>query len=177
MRVLAVAIADGNPLQLIEATKAHVPELMTWFPTEHSCRVWGGPQFRFPFTVETFLADSKLTSLASYALVRESAELCAFGQFYLRVGRCHLARLVVAPSHRGQGFGTRLIEMLLREGHQSLGVTESSLFVHVGNTSAIALYERLGFTRASYPEPGLAIPNSLYMISSALIDDASSSSS
>jgi ribosomal protein S18 acetylase RimI-like enzyme len=152
------------PLQLIKATNAHVPELMTWFPTAHSCRVWGGPEFRFPFTVETFLADSKLLSLASYALIRELGELCGFGQFYLRVGRCHLARLAVAPSHRGQGFGTQLIEMLRREGQTTLGVTESSLFVHVSNTSAIALYERLGFTRAPYPEPGLAIPNSLYMI-------------
>ena len=99
-------------LLLIEATKAHVPEIMTWFPTEHSCRVWGGPEFRFPMTVETFLADSKLLSLASYALIRESAELCGFGQFYLRIGRCHLSRLAVAPAHRGQGFGTQLIEML-----------------------------------------------------------------
>ena len=157
-------MVDGNPLLLIEATKAHVPEIMTWFPTEHSCRVWGGPQFRFPFTVETFLADSKLMSLASYALIRESAELCGFGQFYLRVGRCHLGRLAVAPAHRGRGLGTQLIEMLLREGKKTLGVTESSLFVHLSNTAAIALYERLGFTRSPDPEPGLAIPNSLYMI-------------
>jgi ribosomal protein S18 acetylase RimI-like enzyme len=137
---------------------------MTWFPTEHSCRVWGGPEFRFPFTPETFLADSKLTSLPSYVLIREKAELCGFGQFYLRVGRCHLSRLVVAPAHRGRGLGTQLIEMLLREGKKTLGVTQSSLFVHVTNTSAIALYERLGFTRTPYPEPGFDIPNSYYMI-------------
>ena len=157
-------IVDGNPLVLIEATQAHVPELMTWFPTEHSCRIWGGPEFRFPFTAETFLADSKLMSLQSYALIGESAELCGFGQYYLRVGRCHLSRLAVAPAYRGRGLGTRLIEMLQREGKKALGVTESSLFVHVTNTSAIALYERLGFTRSAYPEPGLGIPNAFYMI-------------
>jgi ribosomal protein S18 acetylase RimI-like enzyme len=149
---------------LIEATQAHVPQIMTWFPTEHSCRVWGGPEFRFPFTAETFLADSKLTRLPSYALMGESTELCGFGQFYLRVGRCHLSRLAVAPAYRGRGLGTQLIEMLLREGKKTLGVTQGSLFVHVTNTAAIALYERLGFTHSPYPEPGLAIPNSLYMI-------------
>lgn len=150
--------------QLIEATQAHVPQMMTWFPTEHSCRVWGGPEFRFPFTVETFLADSKLLRLSSYVLIRESAELCGFGQFYLRVGRCHLSRLAVAPAYRGRGLGTQLIEMLLHEGKKTLGVAQGSLFVHVSNTAAQALYERLGFTRSPYPEPGLAIPNSLYMI-------------
>jgi ribosomal protein S18 acetylase RimI-like enzyme len=157
---------DNLPVQLIEATKAHVPQMMTWFPTEHSCRVWGGPEFRFPFTAETFLADSKLTAIPSYAMIRESAELCGFGQFYLRAGRCHLSRLAVASAYRGRGLGTQLIEMLLREGKKTLGVTQSSLFVHVTNTSAIALYERLGFTRFPYPEPGLEIPNSCYMISS-----------
>jgi ribosomal protein S18 acetylase RimI-like enzyme len=84
----------------------------------------------------------------------------------LRVGRCHLSRLAVAPAHRGRGLGTQLIEMLLREAKKTLGITQSSLFVHVTNTSAIALYERLGFTRSPYPEPGLEIPNSYYMISS-----------
>jgi ribosomal protein S18 acetylase RimI-like enzyme len=139
--------------------------MMTWFPTEHSCHVWGGPEFRFPFTAESFLADSKLTRLPSYALIRESAELCGFGQFYLRAGRCHLSRLAVAPGHRGRGLGTQLIKMLVQEGTKTLGVTQSSLFVHITNTFAIALYERLGFARSPYPEPGLEIPNTYYMIS------------
>jgi len=139
---------------------------MTWFATEHSCRVWGGPEFRFPFTAETFLADSALARLPSYALIRESAELCGFGQFYLRAGRCHLSRLAVAPAHRGRCLGTQLIERLLQEGKKKLGITQSSLFVHVTNTSAIALYERLGFMRCAYPDPGLEIPNCYYMISS-----------
>jgi ribosomal protein S18 acetylase RimI-like enzyme len=156
---------DDLRVQLTEATEAHVLQIMPWFPTEHSCHVWGGREFRFPFTAETFLADSKLTSLSSYALIGESAELYGFGQFYLRVGRCHLARLAVAPAHRSRGLGTQLIEMLQREGKKTLGVTQSSLFVHLTNTSAIALYERLGFTRSPYPEPGVANPNSLYMIS------------
>jgi ribosomal protein S18 acetylase RimI-like enzyme len=139
---------------------------MTWFPDEHSCRVWGGPAFRFPFTPETFLTDSKFAEFASYVLIREPAELCAFGQFYLRAGRCHLGRLAVAPSQRGRGVGTQLIRMLMREGTKALGVTESSLFVHITNTSALALYNRLGFTRASYPEPDRMIPDSYYMIAS-----------
>jgi ribosomal protein S18 acetylase RimI-like enzyme len=151
-------------VQLVEATRAHLPQIMAWFPTEHGCRVWGGPEFRFPFTAETFLADSKVTSLPSYVLVEEG-EPCGFGQFYLRAGRCHLSRLAVAPAARGRGLGTRLIELLLRMGKTTLGVTESSLFVHVTNTSAIALYERLGFASSAYPEPGLEIPDSHYMIS------------
>ncbi len=36
-----------DSVQLIEVAKAHVPQIMTWFPTEHSCRVWGGPEFYY----------------------------------------------------------------------------------------------------------------------------------
>ena len=155
---------DNHTLHFVKATETHVPQIMTWFPDEHSCRVWGGPAFRFPFTLETFLTDSKLAELPSYVLIRDPAELCAFGQFYLRAGRCHLGRLAVAPTQRGRGVGTELIRMLIREGKKTLGVTESSLFVHVTNTSALALYQRLGFKCTSYPEPDLMIPDSHYMI-------------
>ena len=155
---------DNHTLHFVNATETHVPQIMTWFPDELSCRVWGGPAFRFPFTPETFLTDSKLAELPSYVLIRDPAELCAFGQFYLRAGRCHLSRLAVAPTQRGRGVGTELIRLLIREGKKTLGVTESSLFVHVTNTSALALYQRLGFKCASYPEPGLMIPDSHYMV-------------
>jgi ribosomal protein S18 acetylase RimI-like enzyme len=157
---------DNHTLQFIKATETHALHIMTWFPDELSCRVWGGPAFRFPFTPETFLTDSKFAELSSYVLIREPPELCAFGQFYLRAGRCHLGRLAVAPTQRGRGVGTQLIRMLMQEGTKTLGVTESSLFVHITNTSAMALYQRLGFTCASYPEPGLMLPNSHYMIAS-----------
>jgi ribosomal protein S18 acetylase RimI-like enzyme len=155
---------DNPRLQFIKATEAHASQIMAWFPDEHSCRVWGGPAFRFPFTLETFVADSKLAEAPSYVLIRDPAELCAFGQFYLRAGRCHLARLAVAPAERGRGIGTELIRMLVQEGTRSLGVTESSLFVHITNTSALALYQRLGFACAAYPEPDQMLPNSHYMI-------------
>jgi len=157
---------DSHTLQFVKATETHAPQIITWFPDARSCRVWGGPAFRFPITPETFLTDSKLTEVPSYVLICELAELCAFGQFYLRAGRCHLARLAVAPTQRGRGVGTQLIRILMREGTKTLGVAESSLFVHVTNTSALALYQRLGFSCASYPEPHGMIPDSHYMIAS-----------
>ena len=123
---------------------------MCWFPSRETCQIWGGPEFRFPFTAETFRADCHL-ELPSWVLLNGRGTLCGFGQYYLRAARCHLARLAIAPSLRGRGLGTRLIELLSAEGKAALGVEHCSLFVSIANTNAMALYERLGFARAAYP--------------------------
>jgi hypothetical protein len=58
-----------NSLRLAPAAVSHMAELMEWFPTRESCAVWGGPDFRFPFTPASFIEDSKLQSLASFVLI------------------------------------------------------------------------------------------------------------
>ena len=37
-----------SPLQLVKATLEHLLRMGSWFPSQDSCRVWGGPEFRFP---------------------------------------------------------------------------------------------------------------------------------
>lgn len=151
-------------LLLLPASREHVLQMTHWFPSRESCIVWGGQVFRFPFTAETFLADCRWSELPSYALMKRSGELCGFGQYYLRAGRCHLARLAIAPSQRGRGCGTWLIENLMRIGTGELRVNECSLFVNVSNAAAIALYERLGFTRTPHPETTIESSTSHYMV-------------
>jgi ribosomal protein S18 acetylase RimI-like enzyme len=152
-----------EPLKLVPATPAYLLEIMCWFPSRESCQAWGGPEFRFPFTVESFRADCHLAELPSFVLLDASGTLCGFGQYYLRAARCHLARLVVAPAHRGRGFGMRSIELLSEKGKAALGVSQCSLFVSLKNTRAMALYERLGFARAEYPgDP--PVPGCHYMV-------------
>ena len=148
--------------ELVPATLAHLLQMMSWFPSGESCRVWGGPEFRFPFTAETFRADCHL-ELPSFALLDAGGELCGFGQYYLRARRCHLARLVIAPAHRGRGLGTELIDRLAQAGRAALGVEHCSLFVSSANPSAMALYQRLGFAPSDQPaDPTL--PGARYMI-------------
>jgi len=156
-------MTGGQPLTLASATPLQLLEMMNWFPSAESCRIWGGPEFRFPFTAENFRADCQLLDRPSFALLDAAAALCGFGQYYLRAGRCHLARLVIAPTCRGRGFGTTLIELLAAEGKAALGVDQCSLFVSTTNTAALALYQRRGFARAEYPG-GPGLPGAYYMV-------------
>ena len=155
--------------QLQAFDEAWLPELMGWFGHADACRVWGGPSFRFPFTRDTFRADARLDSLATFALTIDDATLIGFGQYYLRAGRCHLGRLAIAPAHRGRGLGGALVRELCRIGSADLGVETYSLFVLPGNERAIRLYERLGFAPARYPEPDPSFDDCVYMVASRVV--------
>lgn len=148
--------------------EAWLPELMRWFGDAVACRVWGGPSFRFPFTRDTFRADARLGSLATFALTADEMPLLGFGQYYLRAGRCHLARLAIAPGQRGRGLGGTLVRELCRIGSAELGVDTYSLFVLPGNERAIRLYERLGFAPARYPEPDPSFDDCVYMVAASI---------
>ena len=84
--------------------------------------------------------------MVAYSLLAQDQSLCAFGPYYLRTGRCHLARLIVAPRHRGKGLGGRLIVELSRIGCRELGVDACSLLVLPDNTNALRCYEKLAFS-------------------------------
>ena len=147
---------------------AHLAHLMGWFADESACRSWGGPGFRFPFTETTFREDTRFGTLRTWSLVDAEDELLAFGQYYLRVGRCHLAHLAVKPEFRGHRVGERLVLELCRVGSGELRVDSYSLFVMLDNTSALRLYDRIGFAPAAYPDPSLKIEGMVYMVASTL---------
>ncbi|MBB3139413.1 GNAT family N-acetyltransferase [Halomonas organivorans] len=141
-------------LRPLEASRLNT--LQGWFPDAASCRRWGGPAFRYPFTAQSFREDLGFDELASFGLLGEGGELLGVGQHAERWGRCHLMRLAIAPEARGRGLGGELVRRLARVGQASLGVEHCSLFVFPDNP-AISLYRRLGFAEAALP-PGEAAP-------------------
>jgi len=136
---------------------------MSWLPDAQACRVWGGSLFRFPFTPATFRDDAKVDSLPTCMLVA-AGEMCAFGQYYLRNGRCHLGRLIVQPTRRSHGIGAVLVRELCARGSAELGAAEFSLFVLPGNERARRLYERLGFEVTRYPDDSPLYAECIYMV-------------
>ena len=115
-------------MQLQQFEDCRLEELMRWFPDAHACRVWGGTQFRFPFTPATFREDAKIDSLPTWMLV-EAGEMVAFGQYYLRIGRCHLGRLAVTPQRRGRGIGAVLVRELCVQGAAEFGVYAGCIYM------------------------------------------------
>lgn len=151
-------------MKLERATPDHLRRIMAWFPDRNGCLLWGGPQFRYPFTEASFLEDARLHDLPSFVLVDAGGRQLAFGQYYDRIGRCHLGRLVVSPEHRSRGIGRRLIVALVERGAVELGAGECSLFVAAENAPAVVLYRKLGFEETTYPENDPGFAPYLYMV-------------
>lgn len=150
-------------MHLSTPTDTQLVELMAWFSTQAELDIWSGPEFRFPFDLEQFKCDLKLSTLASFSLLSAQSQLLGFGQYYLRSGRCHLARLVINPHLRGQGIAGHLIAQLMAKGMADLKAKSCSLFVLEHNHSAIKSYQKLGFSFACYPEK-IPLEDVLYMI-------------
>jgi ribosomal protein S18 acetylase RimI-like enzyme len=129
-----------------------IHELMGWFPDARSVDIWGGPRFRYPFTLESFRLDCRLDEMLSYCLRDPGGALAGFGQVYERDDRGHLARLITHPNRRRQGIGRRLIEMLCTAARQSRSYNEYSLFVYRDNEAAYRCYLTTGFVVRDYPD-------------------------
>lgn len=59
-------------------------------------------------------------------------------------GEGEVNNVAVLPSFRGRGIASALMEELLRQG-ETMGITDFTLEVRVGNSPAVHLYEKLGF--------------------------------
>lgn len=150
-------------MNLVVATQTDIDHLMSWFPTERSVDIWGGPNFRYPFTAETFHEDVRWKEMDTFCLMDTSGDISAFGQMYERHGRINLARLVVAPGSRGQGIGQKLVAALIDEGRRIFSLPEFSLYVYHDNEQALACYRRMGFEEDEYPEDDELAESCIYM--------------
>jgi ribosomal protein S18 acetylase RimI-like enzyme len=82
-----------------------------------------------------------------FARVDRDGRLVARGRGVIDAGadvRVGLSTLWTDPDLRGQGLGSAVLRELL-EAAAEVGATSAYLQVEVGNTRALALYERLGF--------------------------------
>ena len=150
-------------MRLTQPSDTNFIEIMSWFSSEEELSIWSGPGFRYPFDLISFKSDLKLDSLKSFSLVSVEGNLLAFGQYYLRLDKCHLGRLIVSPNFRGQGIASHLIQKLSVLGKTELKTDSCSLFVLGHNKSAIQVYTKLGFSMADYPDE-IPLEGCLYMV-------------
>jgi ribosomal protein S18 acetylase RimI-like enzyme len=157
-------MTEQPELHISTATRDDAREVMTWFTDAESVMLWGSPFTRFPLREETFFTDTEWEEIASRVARDEEGHLVAFGQFYPKLGRCHLARLVVNPAFRRRGLGVRFIGALMAHGGEALRTDEFSLYVMTANKAAWTCYKKLGFHMEPYPHNDPHLDNCVFMV-------------
>jgi ribosomal protein S18 acetylase RimI-like enzyme len=151
-------------MKIETATHQDAIEVMDWFPDKESVMMWGSPYTRYPLREETFFRDIYWGRVNSRITRDEQGGLIAFGQYYTKLGRCHLARLVVNPECRRQGHGLEFIANLMEMGGNDLGTQEFSLYVMTANKPAWHCYKSLGFEMRPYPDIDPHLENCVFMV-------------
>lgn len=138
-------------LQLVPFQLGHFPILQRWFATEKELVQWAGPALRHPLSLEQMhedLAESRrrppLRLLWSACRDDQVIGHCQL-LFDRRNGVVRLARIVLAPSARGQGLGLPMLEALLAEAFADADIERVELNVYDWNAAARHLYRRAGF--------------------------------
>ncbi len=151
-------------MRIEEARIEDAKAIMDWFPDKESVVRWGSPYMSYPLKDETFFGDIYWSQITSRVARTEDGGLLAFGQYYRKLGRCHLARLVVNPEFRGRGLGERFVAALMQHAGHMLGTEEFSLYVMTANRPAYNCYKRLGFELARPPEDDAKLEDVVFMI-------------
>ncbi len=121
-------------------------ELASWIGDEQGCLWWAGPRIPYPFAPAQLLERLAADDWVSRSLCNAEGALLGFGQYRSLVpGLLHLGRLIIAPTHRGNGWIDHLVLGLANEGTLATGARRVALRVFRENTAAVKAYQRLGF--------------------------------
>jgi len=132
------------------ATLSDLQVVLSWVGSPRECQLWAGARVRYPIELKALAASIDFAHQGGFVLP-QGEEAVAFGQIVMKASRrAHLARLIVAPAHRGRGLGKSLVRELLERAHGA-GSRLASLNVDPANAVAIGLYAKLGFTDAPRP--------------------------
>jgi ribosomal-protein-alanine N-acetyltransferase len=105
--------------------------------------------FTNPWTRQMFEAELANAGISfGYVLRTPDWHVAAFCTVWVVVDEVHINNLAVRPECRGVGAGRVLLESVLRQA-VGLGARRATLEVRRSNTTALKLYERLGFSIAA----------------------------
>lgn len=113
-----------------------------WPLSQRDLQFWAGiheSKLAMRATIETWLKDSCVTAF----VLQSDRSIVAYGEIWKEDQEVELARLLVNPACRRQGFGTVLVERLLEEAKRIN--SNVWLRVHPENHVATKLYAQEGF--------------------------------
>jgi ribosomal protein S18 acetylase RimI-like enzyme len=155
--------ASRHPrLVLRRFEEADEEALISWFATRDELRLFAGDSLRWPLDrrqlalIRSDPGVTAWTAVAGAGVATSAAGVAAPAEPEVIVGHveltrlpdrgwCRLARVAIAPQHRGHGFGFALVSAALEQA-RSAGAFGVDLRVFESNSIARATYRAAGFS-------------------------------
>lgn len=101
--------------------------------------------FTLPWSEEQYASAFTQRSFAGFG-IRHKDELLGYIVIYHTPDEVEILNIAISPEARRQGFGRRLLRLVLRLAAK-MGIVTAVLEVRPSNAPALGLYEQLGFVR------------------------------
>lgn len=98
--------------------------------------------FPFPWTEGNF--KDSMNSGYICLVMEQGNQVMGYAVLMMVLDEAHLLNISVAKSHQGQGWGRHLLVQMMEIGREKGGIN-MFLEVRPSNTSALGLYESIGF--------------------------------
>jgi RimJ/RimL family protein N-acetyltransferase len=148
-------------LVLEQLTTADVAPILEWISGPDELVQWAGPAlFAWPLTLaqlESYVAGASAAGRRVFRPVPAGARggdeqtgllgLCELGESSTRHRSAKVCRVLVAPSHRGEGVGRAMVSLLADIAFGEHEVHRLHLNVYSFNEAAIRCYQAAGFRR------------------------------
>lgn len=108
-----------------------------------------GPHGEFPLTPSRFQETLKTRSLPTVGLLDNDIVAFACLTDLVLNQNAFIGNLIVSKKQRGKGIGKKLIEHLVSASFSSYNLIELNILVYQSNTTALKLYNSIGFRQTT----------------------------
>ena len=134
--------------RLVRFTKQWAPAIVRWVQSNQEL-FWLAPATAPPLTVEKVLAWVREDRHAYLLWSGEADQPIGYAELGLmpgEPGQMWLGHCLIAPSHRGCGFGRQFVGLLSRAARRRHAARRLLLVVFPDNAAAIRCYQQEGFS-------------------------------
>ncbi len=138
-------------LKLISYQKSDAAHLIKWLKNETVFRYWCADHYeKFPITADEINAfyDSWSENIYVFTAVDNENIIGHITMRYMDKEKTELrfGFILVDDEKRGMGYGKKMLTLAIAHAFEMLGAKKITIGVFENNTTALGLYQKLGFT-------------------------------